>query len=151
VSGYDAITGETRPDGSEQLRQFATGASDVAAEYATTLQKTIGDAIERQPLLLGAIGIALGVGIASAFPPTAIEKETMGAQGSAARERMTAFVTETVEAAKTRANDVLEEVSKEAEAQGLTPAAATEQLHGVAQKVKAVATSSGEAVKTRLT
>lgn len=148
TSGYDAIAGKKARDASEKPRHPAKASPGV--HYATSLQKTIGDAIERQPLLLGALGLAVGVGIASAFPPTEIEKEVLGSQSSATTERVKALATEAVEAAKSRAKDVLEEVTKEAETQGLTPKAATEQLRGVAQKVKAVASSSGEAIKSRL-
>ena len=52
-------------------------------EYGSVLQTRLADGLDRQPLLLGAIGLAIGAGIASAFPTTEVEGELMGAQATA--------------------------------------------------------------------
>ena len=152
--GYDALSGAKVPDALGQTSQFAKevvqSSAAAGAQYATSVQKAIGEAIERQPLMLGAIGLVVGAGLASAFPSTAIEKEMMGEQGLATKERMQAYATEAVETASSRAKEVLEEVKKEAAIQGLTPTGAKDQLQGVAQRVKAAAGTSGGAIKRRL-
>jgi hypothetical protein len=41
-------------------------------------QSSLATALERQPLLLGAVGVAMGAAVAGAFRMTATESETMG-------------------------------------------------------------------------
>ena len=44
---------------------------------ARTVQSDLGALFERQPLVLGAIGLAIGAGIAAAFPTTELETELL--------------------------------------------------------------------------
>lgn len=118
--------------------------------YGAGLQRTLGENLERQPLLLGAIGLAIGAGIASAFASTRIEGELMGEQGSAAREKLQALAEETKQFAATRAQDVLGAVKDEAQAQGLTPDAAQDAFREVSRKAKGVADTARTAVKDRV-
>jgi fatty acid-binding protein DegV len=97
-------------------------------------------------LLLGVIGLAIGAGIASAFPSTKMEQDMMGEAGAAVKDTIQEIASETSE----RAKDVFVEVKKEAAAQGLTPAYARESLNGVVEKVKTAATLSQESLKDRL-
>jgi hypothetical protein len=129
----------------EMENAFATTASnirdaltDTAAkgrEYGNAIQSRLADSLERQPLLLGAIGLAIGAGIASTFASTKLEGQVMGAQGEAAREALEGFVGDT----KRRAEQVLDTVKEEAQKQGLTPDAAKQAASGIADKVKGVA------------
>ncbi len=126
---------------------------DIAAsvqQNLTALQNSLTEALRRQPLVLGAIGLAIGAGIASAFPATKMEQELMGEAGAAVKDRIQEFATETSEFASRRAQEVLDTVKQEAAAHGLTPASATESLKSVAEKVKSAATTSRDAMKDRL-
>ena len=67
-------------------------------------------------MLLGAIGLAIGAGIASTFATTEVETEWMGEQGAAAREKLQGAVAE----GKERARKVVADVQEEAARQGLT-------------------------------
>jgi hypothetical protein len=104
-------------------------------EYGNAIQSRLADGLERQPLLLGAIGLAIGAGIASTFPSTKLEDQVMGAQGANAREALQGFVDDT----KTRAEQVLDTVKDEAQKQGLTTDAAKAAASGIADKIKGVA------------
>jgi chorismate mutase len=70
----------------------------------------------------------------------------MGEAGTAARETFQELASETSELASKRAKQVLDEVKKEAEAQGLTPSAAKNMLKDIAEKVKTVAGSARKSV-----
>ena len=48
--------------------------------YASAAQARLAENLERQPVLLGVLGLAIGAGIASAFPGTRLENEIMGAE-----------------------------------------------------------------------
>jgi hypothetical protein len=118
--------------------------------YGRSAQQMLSENLDRQPLLLGAIGLAIGAGIASAFSSTRIEDELMGEQGAAAREKLQAFADETREFATNRAREVLDVVKDEAAAQGLTPDGAREAVRDLSQKVKDVAGAAREAVTSRV-
>ena len=132
--GYDALASSTAR-ASDTLARTARGATPSGLEFTTTLQRNLSEALERQPLLLGAIGLAIGAGIASAFPTTKIEKDLMGEAGARVKETIQDIATET----STRVQQVVSEVKKEAETQGLTPSAAKEGLKGVTDLLKTVA------------
>jgi hypothetical protein len=112
--------------------------SSVAAsgrEYGAAIQSRLSEGLERQPLLLGAIGLAIGAGIASTFATTAIEGELMGEQGTVVRGKLRDLADE----AKDRANQVVANVQEEADREGLTANAAKNAVSGMADKVKTVA------------
>lgn len=48
--------------------------------------QSIGELFERQPLLLGAAGIAIGAGIAASIPATEAENKVMGGPSDSIRE-----------------------------------------------------------------
>ncbi len=125
--------------GADTLRSSAAAGQRVFSDA----QQRLSESLERQPLLLGAIGIAIGAGLASAFPATNLEKDAFGAQASAARERIEGLATEAKGFAFERGRAVIDEVQREAQAQGFTPEAAKQGLQDVAAKVKSVAGSVG--------
>jgi hypothetical protein len=122
-----------------------TGAA-AGREYGSVIQSQLSESLQQQPLLLGAIGLAIGVGIASTFATTKVERELMGEQGSAAREtlqNLTDGVTE-------RATQVISEAKNEAERQGFTAAGAKKALKSVADKGKTVAGAARDSVTGQL-
>jgi hypothetical protein len=131
-------------------KDTARSSSEYGREIGLSMQQNLTKTLERQPLLLGMIGLAIGAGIASAFPSTKIEQDMMGEAGAAVKDKIQEIATETSEFASQRAKDVLNEVKKEVAAQGLTPESAKESLKGVVEKVKTAATSSRESIKGRL-
>jgi hypothetical protein len=134
----------------ETVKAGLRSSANAGQRYGAGIQRTLGENLERQPLLLGAIGLAIGAGIASAFASTRIEGELMGEQGSAAREKLQALAGETKEFAATRTQEVLDAVKDEAQAQGLTPDAARDAVRDVTQKAKGVADTARTAVKDRI-
>jgi hypothetical protein len=112
-------------------------------EASQVLHSRLSEGLERQPLLLGAIGLAIGAGIASTFATTEIEGQWMGQHGKATREAAQGAFEE----AKERAQGVISEVQAEASRQGLNMDAAKEAASTVADKVKAVAGTTQEAIK----
>jgi hypothetical protein len=100
-------------------------------EYGVSIHSRLSDSLEKQPLLLGAIGLAIGAGIASTFSTTSVESELMGEQGTAARETLQGLG----DVVTDRAQKVVSEVKTEAQNQGLTPEAAKSAATGIGKKV----------------
>lgn len=116
-----------------------------ASDYTTTIRSRLSQGLESQPLLLGAIGLAIGAGIASTFATTAVESELMGAQGAAARDKLEDLAGDI----KDRAGKVLSDVQEEAGRQGLTPERAKDAASDIGDKVKTLAGAGRDAVAKR--
>lgn len=67
-------------DGIAYAQETLSGIADSSDGKQTyeKAQSTLAGAFERQPLLLGAVGIAIGAAVAGAFRVTALESETIG-------------------------------------------------------------------------
>jgi hypothetical protein len=67
-------------DGVAYAQETLSGIADTSAgkQAYEKAQSSLAAALERQPLLLGAVGLAIGAAVAGAFKVTALESETMG-------------------------------------------------------------------------
>ena len=120
-------------------------AAAAGREYGAAIQSRLSESLEKQPLLLGAIGLAIGAGIASTFATTAVESELMGEQGSAARQKLQGLAGDVTDRAKQIASDLKDEAGR----QGLTPDAAKSAAAGIGEKVRAVAGAGRESITQR--
>ena len=134
ASAYDATTNAASRAG-DTLSNAATSAAHAMQEKGTkwgsTLQQSLGEIFERQPLLLGAVGIAIGAGIAASIPTTEAENKVMGGASD--------FVREAVSEKAAQVKEMADAAVHEAKAQGLTPEAAGEALRAIGDKMGAVA------------
>jgi len=119
----------------DTLSNTATSAAHAMQETGTkwgnTVQQSIGELFERQPLLLGVVGIAIGAGIAASIPTTEAENKVMGGASD--------FVREAVSEKAAQVKEMADAAVHEAKAQGLTPEAAGEALRAIGDKVGALA------------
>lgn len=136
---------ETLSDARVAITDRFDSAAIAGREYGAAIQSTVSGALERQPLLLGAIGLAIGAGIASTFATTTVEGELMGEQGSAMRERLQ----DAAEDVKDRAKQVGADVKDEAIQQGLTVDAVKSGAAGIGEKIKTVAGAGRDSVARR--
>lgn len=112
---------------SNTTRTTATALQNTGAKWGSTVQQNLSDLFDRQPLLLGALGLAIGAGIASSIPTTEVEKNVMGQTSDLIRDT----VMEKAAQVKDRADAALKEVKS----QGLTPQAAGEVLHSLGETI----------------
>jgi len=134
ASAYDATT-NAASRAADTLSNTATSAAHAMQETGTkwgnTVQQSIGELFERQPLLLGVVGIAIGAGIAASIPTTEAENKVMGGASD--------FVREAVSEKAAQVKEMADAAVHEAKAQGLTPEAAGEALRAIGDKVGALA------------
>jgi hypothetical protein len=144
---------EASADAIDTAARFGRQQADVAFDYARslpnngmemfdTVRSNLTDVFKAQPLALGAIGLAIGAGIAAALPPSEIESEYFGETSAAAQAKVGEFASEQAERASTVAGNVVNAVAEEARKQGLTlegvKAAATEVTDKVGRVVAGV-------------
>ena len=119
----------------EQMQSRAARAGSSLASstgrYADTVKSTLADTFERQPLLLGAVGLAIGAAIASSFATTAVESEWIGETGANTRDKLK-------QAAKDATDRAWQAGKQEAEKQNLTEEAGWDAAERVAEKVESV-------------
>jgi hypothetical protein len=125
--------------GAQQVRERVTTAAQSGWDASAAMRGQLSDSLERQPLLLGALGLAIGAGIASVLPATDTERELVGDKASAVRNELT-----------NRASQLAGDVKEEAAAQGFTPAAAQGALEEVARRAKNVASKARDTVANRV-
>lgn len=103
--------------------------------------------LDEQPLILGALGIAAGVAIGYALPPTRREDEYLGET----RDQLLQHAKETGQAygEKTQrvAQSAMAGAKQEAENQNLTPQSGREVVNDMQSKLESVAESAKEAAK----
>jgi hypothetical protein len=123
-SAYSAtrdVTSESAGTVAEAAGTAASTLQETGFRWGTTLQQNLTDFFERQPLALGAVGVAVGAGIAASIRTTEAEIKTFGGASDFVREAIT----------EKAADAALQEVK----AQGLTPETAQEALRTVSNKV----------------
>jgi hypothetical protein len=135
---YDSATDAVTDSASGIKDNFNAGAG-AATGMAGALQGNLKDTFERQPLLLGAIGLALGAGMAAAVPPTQLETAYAGDAAEKVTTQVKEFASAQADRVSVAAERTLEAVKDEAAAQGLTPRAAKDAAVAVGEKLKTVA------------
>jgi len=128
------VTGRAAGAVAQATSTLGRSAGSSAVRLGGTVQSNLAETFERQPLLVGAIGIAIGAVIASALPRTRIEEETLGDQAATAKEHVTDFVSDTAEKAGVVAKRVIDAVRDEAQAQGLNPSGVKEGASAIRDK-----------------
>jgi membrane protein len=108
----------TARDFSAQARERVSydalaGAGASAGDWA---QETVN----RNPLLVGALGVALGAVLAAAFPVTRSEKQYLGDAADSVKRRVTESASEGVRALKTASSEVAGEMAAALRAEGVS-------------------------------
>lgn len=78
IAGGAASAGEAGLAAARNVGAMAGSAVDKAGEYGRRAQQTFIDVLNREPLLIGAIGVAVGAAIGAALPGTSAEDHAVG-------------------------------------------------------------------------
>lgn len=113
--------------------------AEEAALAARRAQTTIIDTMERHPLVVGGIGLAIGAVLAAALPATRAEKVVLGAAAGGLADRARELAAQGLENAKAAAEQVYRETAERVQQQGFSPEALREAAAGLGDKVKSVA------------
>lgn len=132
---------ESLADAGASVWRQASSAGSGAVRVGGTIQSNLTETFERQPLLVGVVGLALGALVASAFPRTRIEQEALGEHADAAQQRAKEFASDQADKLTRVAKRTMEAVREEAETQGLTPEGLKQRATAV--RDKAVSAVSG--------
>jgi hypothetical protein len=133
----------------DSLSGYVKSVPDSGAEMIGSVRSNLTELFRAQPLALGAVGLAIGAGIAAALPSTQAEAEYFGETSDAFKEQAKGFASEQTARAKTIAESVVGAVSEEARNQGLTMEGAKSAAGDMSSKVKRVLDAAGNGVSQR--
>jgi ElaB/YqjD/DUF883 family membrane-anchored ribosome-binding protein len=133
----------------DTVRDYSAGVADEVSDLAGQAQEQLETAsqqlieqarrlIDEQPLLAGAIGLAIGAGLAAVIPKTETEQEYMGEASQTVKEAATEFAEQQYENAKDVVGRVSEAAMNAADQEGLTGSAVKDFAGTAAEKVNKV-------------
>jgi hypothetical protein len=149
VASAADVVRETGSDGIETATRMASEYAKAlpdAADVLGTVRGNLTDLFKAQPLALGAIGLAIGAGIAAAFPSTDIENSYLGETSETLKSKATEIAGQQIDKAATVAATVVETAAEEARRQGLTIDDARAAMDDLSGKVGRVVDAAGKSV-----
>jgi hypothetical protein len=116
-SAHESVGAETSRTAEMAPHSVHEASQRASSRLVRTAQQDLAALYERQPLLLGALGIAIGAGIAAAFPATEFERSIAGEASDEIKAKASSFASEGLGKAETVAKKAVDQVKREAEAQ----------------------------------
>jgi hypothetical protein len=130
--------------------EYVSSIPGAGAEMFDTVRSSLTDVFRAQPLALGAIGLAIGAGIAAALPPSEMEAAYLGETSDTVKAKAGEFAAEQTARATTVAGAVMGAVSEEARRQGLTVEDARSAASDLSAKVGRVVDAAGKGISERM-
>ena len=131
--------------------EYVTSVPGTGAEIFDTVRSNLSDVFRAQPLALGALGLAIGAGIAAALPATELEADYLGETSDTVKAKAAEFAAEQTERATRVAGNVVEAATEEARKQGLTVEGAKSAAGDISAKVGRVVDAAGNGISERVT
>jgi hypothetical protein len=130
-------TGTTTAAGQDNAAGRAIG--DKATDLTERAGKAIFETIEQNPLLVAGVGLLVGGLIASALPRSDIEDDLVGYSSTAVKRRAQTAAWQGFDTAKNVVGEVVDEATRQAQEEGLTPDGIAKAAQDVGQRVRRVA------------
>jgi hypothetical protein len=153
TSAKDALR-DRSANATDSAARFGRDYADTASEYVSSIpgsgaemfdavRPNLSDLFRTRPLALGAIGLAIGAGLAAALPPSEVEAAYLGETSDTVKAKAAEFAAEQTDRATAVAQDVMEAVAKEARKEGLTVEGAKSAVGDISEKVGRVVDAAG--------
>ncbi len=140
--GATATTCNAAISAQDSALESAKGLRDRALDVSGRASKSVLETIEQNPLMVAGFGLLIGGLIASALPRSQVEDDLVREASAATKRRAQAAVSQSFEAAKGAAGEIIENVARQAEAEGLTADALDASANDIRERLKRVAESA---------
>jgi hypothetical protein len=149
--GAGALDSATRlgRDYADTASEYMSSMPGAGAEMFGTLRSNLTDVFRAQPLALGAIGLALGAGIAAALPSSELEAAYLGETSDIVKANAAEFASEQATRATKVAGNVMDAVTEEARRQRLTVEDAKSAVGNFSAKVGRVVDAAGKGISEK--
>jgi hypothetical protein len=134
-------------DTGDYVRDSAHGVRARAGYYGRRMQRSFLSTLHEQPLVLGAVGLAVGAAIGAGLPATETEDQWMGETRDQLKDRAQRLPREQLEKARAAARAAYDAALDEADRQGLTPEGATAAVDSMERKAERVVEAASDAAK----
>jgi ElaB/YqjD/DUF883 family membrane-anchored ribosome-binding protein len=146
VRDFVSETGQSVVD---TVRESAVGAADSVAATASDLKNKVSefsdqtknsfvDLVDRNPLLVGGVGLAIGAFIAACIPPSDAENRMFGERSDDLKDKAVEAASHGVERAKDVAAGMVGDVAAAAAVEGLHADGLARAVEGVTEGIKGV-------------
>ncbi|HEU0085291.1 MAG TPA: hypothetical protein VFQ87_20780 [Bradyrhizobium sp.] len=152
-TGAAAVVDKAAQFGREQadtVSQYAKQLPGYGADMIDEARSSLTELFRTQPLALGAIGFAIGAGIAAAMPATEVEAEYLGESADTVREKARQFASEQASRAKAAAESAINAATTEARNQGLTADGVKSAAGEISDKIGRVASAAQKGASERV-
>jgi len=149
VQAMDAARA-TVSDATDDIRDKAGEYTAAAGDLAQQARQSVHDVFQREPLVMAALGLAVGTAIGAMLPSTAIEDEQFGRYRDKLGEAAEDLMDKSVESAKEVAAGAYQTVKEEADRQGLKSTSDSSVVDQVAKVVKSTAERTEQAVRRKI-
>jgi Protein of unknown function (DUF3618) len=139
VAGLQGVATDALAGASDLASQLGHQAHHGATELGGQARRTFLDVLEREPLVIGALGLAVGAAVGALIPASDLERQHLGSAGVALKEKAGSLVDRGAAMAQDTAAEVYETARNEADRQGLLPGE-----RPIAEKVGEVVRAAGE-------
>jgi hypothetical protein len=149
-SAGGSIARQVSDIGSASEASASRSVSEVRAELDfSRVRSHVADLAQRQPLLIGAVGLAIGAGLAAALRPTDAEADLLGDASAKFQEKARDFAAATADRATALAGDVATTVTEEARSQGLTTQDLKQGANEIGRKARTVVEHVSDRARSR--
>jgi len=149
VKSVADTVGEFGRERADALSDYARSLPESGSELMENARDNLQELFRTQPLALGAIGLAIGAGIAAALPATELEREYLGETSDAVKEKAQEFASDQTARMKEVAETAITAATEEAAQQGLTVEGAKSAASDLSAKVGRVVDAAGKGVPKR--
>jgi hypothetical protein len=150
ADAHDSATGFRR-DYADAASDYARSIPGAGAEMFDRARSNLTELFRTQPLALGAIGLAIGAGIAAALPSSEVEAAYLGETSDTVKAKAAEFAAEQTHRATSVAEGVMGAVTEEARKEGLTLEGAKSAVGDISAKVGRVVDAAGKGISERAT
>jgi hypothetical protein len=140
--GKSLLSGADGSGGANRASSDATSIGGANLRVFAAAQSNIADLMDRQPLVLGAIGLGVGAAMAAALPSSPVEADLLGHASADLQARARVVAGDVTERAADLANGVTTAIMKEAQAQGLTAESLKQTASDASRKVQNIVAQS---------
>ena len=133
------------------VSDYAGSIPGAGVEMFETARSNLTELFKAQPLALGAVGLAIGAGIAAALPPSEVEAAYLGETSDTVKSKAAEFAAEQTDRATKVAEGVMGAITEEARKQGLTIEGAKSAAGEISAKVGRVGDAAAKSISDRVT
>lgn len=144
AAGYASDAGRYASDSGRYAADYAAETGRSAYRLANQARRSVVDTLQDEPLIVGAVALAIGAAIGASFPASRVEDEWLGETRDKLRDDALSYGTDVVQKAGHVAQEAIRTAGDEASAKGLVPTGEGETL---AEKVSGVVKAAAGTLK----